>query len=85
MLHRRQATVQKPDGVGKTAFSFDRVYGGSGAPFEDLYPISVAPLVADLFEGYSATAFAYGARLLSTRPCIVNGYVSKPLTQVVIV
>lgn len=57
----RRAVVQKLDGSGETAFSFDRVYGGKGAPFEELYTASVAPLVDGLFEGFSATAFAYGA------------------------
>lgn len=61
VVHRRRVIVQKTDGSSETAFSFDRVYGGSGAPFEELYPSSVAPLVDGLFEGYSATAFAYGA------------------------
>ena len=56
----RRVVVEKPDGSSGSFFSFDRVYGGSGAPFEDLYPSSVAPLVDGMFEGYSATAFAYG-------------------------
>ena len=66
----RRAVVQKPDGSGETAFSFDRVYGGRGAPFQDLYPASVAPLVDGLFEGYSATAFAYGALKTGISCCL---------------
>lgn len=36
------------------------VFGSGGVPAETLYETAVAPLVAGLFEGISATAFAYG-------------------------
>lgn len=66
--------MQKPDGSGETAFSFDRVYGAKGAPFEKLYPTSVAPLVDGLFEGFSATAFAYGALGILSGDCYKGAF-----------
>ncbi|KAG1655297.1 hypothetical protein FOA52_002456 [Chlamydomonas sp. UWO 241] len=41
-------------------FTYDAVFGGAGAPPDQLYSTCVAPLVTGLFRGYNATVFAYG-------------------------
>ncbi|KAL9237992.1 hypothetical protein vseg_012475 [Gypsophila vaccaria] len=46
--------------IGTHSFTFDHVYGSSGAPSSSMFKECVAPLVDGLFQGYNATVLAYG-------------------------
>lgn len=47
-------------------FIFDRVFGHE-ARQDDVYTRTSKPLIANLLEGFNATVFAYGVRVL----CVV--------------
>ncbi|XP_011029457.1 PREDICTED: chromosome-associated kinesin KIF4-like isoform X2 [Populus euphratica] len=46
--------------IGTHSFTFDHVYGSSGAPSSAMFEDCIAPLVDGLFQGYNATVLAYG-------------------------
>ncbi|XP_052726740.1 kinesin-like protein KIN-4C [Vigna angularis] len=46
--------------IGSHCFTYDYVYGSTGAPSSSIYDDCVAPLVDALFHGYNATVLAYG-------------------------
>ncbi|OAE24281.1 hypothetical protein AXG93_1052s1040 [Marchantia polymorpha subsp. ruderalis] len=46
--------------IGSHSFTFDHVYGSTGAPMSVIFEECVAPLVEGLFQGYNATVLAYG-------------------------
>nr|AMS24212.1 kinesin 4-Ic protein [Marsilea vestita] len=46
--------------LGNHSFTFDHVYGSTGAPSSCIFNDCVHPLVDGLFHGYNATVLAYG-------------------------
>ncbi|KAI7731994.1 hypothetical protein M8C21_030182, partial [Ambrosia artemisiifolia] len=46
--------------IGSHSFTFDYVYGSTGAPSSRIFDDCVEPLVDALFHGYNATVLAYG-------------------------
>ncbi|KAM1262159.1 hypothetical protein ACFX13_028023 [Malus domestica] len=46
--------------IGPHSFTFDHVYGSSGAPSSAMFEDCISPLIHGLFQGYNATVLAYG-------------------------
>ncbi|XP_050365648.1 kinesin-like protein KIN-4A isoform X2 [Argentina anserina] len=46
--------------IGTHSFTFDHVYGSTGAPSSAMFEECISPLIDGLFQGYNATVLAYG-------------------------